>query len=89
MLFIDADHKKESVLKDFYNYFPFIKEDGIIFLHDGYPKNIEYTKDGYCSNCYEAIFELSKNTTDYEMVTIPLHPGLTICRKRKKQIPWI
>ncbi len=89
MLFIDADHSKESVLADFKNYFPLVKEDGIIFLHDGYPKNKEYTQDGYCSNCWEAIAELSKDTTTYEMVTIPQHPGLTICRKRTKQIPWL
>lgn len=89
MLFIDADHRKESVLSDFRNYFPFVKEDGIIFLHDGYPKNRMQTEDGYCSNCWEAIAELGKHTETYEMMTIPLHPGLTICRKRTKQIPWI
>lgn len=89
MIFIDADHRKESVLEDFKNYFPLVKEDGIIFLHDGYPKNKEETHDGYCSNCWEAIVELGKHTEEYEMMTIPLHPGLTICRKRKKQIPWL
>jgi predicted O-methyltransferase YrrM len=89
MLFIDADHRKQSVLDDFKNYFPLVKEDGIIFLHDGYPKNKEETADGYCSNCWEAIAELSRHTDTYEMMTIPLHPGLTICRKRTKQIPWI
>lgn len=87
-LFIDANHNKESVLNDFKNYFPLVKEDGIIFLHDGYPKNEFFIQPGYCSNCYEAIFELSQNAKEYEMVTIPLHPGLTICQKRKKQIPW-
>lgn len=89
MMFIDADHRKESVLADFKNYFPLVKEDGIIFLHDGYPRNKEETGDGYCSNCWEAIEELSKHTDTYEMMTIPLHPGLTICRKRTKQVPWI
>ncbi len=89
MIFIDADHRKESVLTDFKNYFPLVKEDGIIFLHDGYPKNREETGDGYCSNCWEAIQELSKHTDTYEMMTIPLHPGLTICRKRTKQVPWL
>jgi predicted O-methyltransferase YrrM len=88
MIFIDADHRKESVLTDFKNYFPLVKEDGIIFLHDGYPKDLKQTEDGYCSNCWEAIAELSKHTETYEMMTIPLQPGLTICRKRTKQIPW-
>lgn len=88
MLFIDADHKKQSVLDDFRNYFPLVKDDGIIFLHDGYPRDRSQTDDGYCSNCWEAIRDLGTETDTYEMMTIPLHPGLTICRKRTKQIPW-
>lgn len=90
MLFIDADHRKDAVLDDFNTLFPYVREDGIIFLHDGYPRNIEQTKDGYCSNSWEAIDELTRAAGDaYEMMTIPQHPGLTLCRKRTKQIPWI
>lgn len=89
MLFIDADHSKEAVLEDFNNYFPMVKEDGIILLHDSYPKNKEFTQSGYCGDGYKAIFELSKKTDKYEMVTIPVHPGLVICRKRTKQMPWL
>lgn len=89
MLFIDADHKKESVLQDFKILFPLVREDGIIFLHDGYPKNAQQTLGGYCSNCWEAIDELTRAAGDaYEMMTLPQHPGLTICRKKTKQIPW-
>lgn len=88
MLFIDANHSKESVLKDFQNYFPFVKEQGIILLHDGYPKNKAQTHPGYCGDGYKAIEKLSKNTKDYEMMTIPVPPGLTLCRKRKKHLKW-
>ncbi len=87
-LFIDADHSYQSVLNDFNNYFPLVSDQGLIFLHDGFPKNAFYTQSGYCSDCYKAIMELSKNTENYEMVTIPKHPGLTICRKRKSHLPW-
>lgn len=89
MLFIDANHSKESVRRDFENFFPFVSEQGIILLHDGYPKNKEFTNSGYCGDGYKAIEELSKNTDKYEMTTIPVHPGLTICRKRKKHLSWI
>ena len=89
MMFIDADHSEKSVLKDFENYFPYVKEDGLIFLHDGYPKNQEYTQSGYCGDGYKAIFALSKQTENHEMVTLPLAPGLTICRKRTKQMKWL
>lgn len=89
MLFIDADHSKEAVLRDFKNYFPFVRDQGIILLHDGYPKDAFHTQKGLCGDGYKAIFELSKVTKDFEMVTLPFHPGLTICRKRIKQVPWL
>jgi len=88
MLFIDANHSKESVLEDFENFFPFVSDQGIILLHDGYPKNEKYTTSGYCGDGYKAIEALSKKTDEYEMTTIPVHPGLTICRKRQKHLPW-
>lgn len=88
LLFIDANHSKESVLSDFQNFFPFVQDQGIILFHDAYPKNKEFTAPGYCGDGYLAIFELSKNSNEYEMVTIPRHPGLAICRKRKKQLSW-
>ena len=89
MLFIDADHSKESVLDDFKAYFDLVTVDGIILLHDSYPANEQDALPGYCGDCYKAIEELSKNTEAYEMMTIPVPPGLTLCRKRKKQVAWI
>ncbi len=88
-LFIDADHSRQAVLNDFHNYFPLVSDQGLIFLHDGFPKNDFYTKPGYCSDCYKAIIELGEKSNEYELMTIPKHPGLTICRKRKKHLPWL
>lgn len=88
MLFIDADHSKEAVLNDFQNYFPFVKPHGLILLHDGHPKDELNMSSGYCGDGWKTIEELSKNCEKYEMVTIPVHPGLTICRKRNSQLAW-
>lgn len=88
MLFIDADHSQQAVRKDFELFFPLVKQDGIILLHDAYPKNQHFAQSGYCGDGYKAIFELSKQTQEHELVTLPLHPGLAICRKRNKQVPW-
>lgn len=89
LLFIDADHSKESVLRDFQNFFPLVKDQWIILLHDGFPKSKDFAQRWtYCGDCYLAIEELSKKTNGYEMVTIPVHPGLTICRKRNAQVNW-
>ena len=88
MLFIDADHSYESVKNDFEIFFPLVKDNGIILLHDSYPKNINYTDAGYCGDGYKAIAEFSKSQINFEMMTIPLHPGLTVVRKRKSHLPW-
>ena len=88
MLFIDADHAKEAVLKDFYSFFPFVAPHGLILLHDSHPRNIQFTDPRYCNDAYKAIEELGKNTTEYEIMTIPKHPGLTLCRKRITQLSW-
>lgn len=91
LLFIDADHSKEWVQKDFEAYFPFVSDQGMILLHDGYPKNKKYTESGYCGDGYIAIEELTKaaGKHGYEMMTIPVHPGVTLCRKRSEHLQWI
>ena len=89
LLFIDANHSKKSVLADFQNYFPYVRDQGIILFHDAYPKNSQYAEPGYCGDGYKAIAELAKKTDTYEMMTIPRHPGIAICRKRRAQLHWI
>lgn len=88
LLFIDADHSREAVLKDFWNFFPFVAPHGLILLHDGHPGSEEYISDIFCGTAYQAVAELSRHTDEYEMMTLPVHPGLTICRKRKEQLRW-
>lgn len=89
LLFIDADHSADSVRFEFTEYFPFVTEQGVILMHDGYPLNEKHTDPKICGDGYKAINELSVASLDYEMVTVPFPPGLTICRKRKKQVPWM
>jgi predicted O-methyltransferase YrrM len=89
VLFIDADHSKEAVLRDFWNFFPFVSPHGIILLHDTHPKNVEYMLPRYCNNAYEAAEELSKSAEKFEMMSLPVHPGLTLCRKRTVQLSWM
>lgn len=89
MLFIDADHSREAVLRDFWNFFPFVSPHGIIILHDTHPKNSHYAQPGYCGDAYKAVEELSRHTDKFEMMTIPVHPGLTLLRKRTAQLSWV
>lgn len=88
MLFIDADHSREAVLQDFHDFFPYVAPHGLILMHDSHPGNIEMMDPTLCGTAYQAIEELSKVNNFYEMMTIPISPGLTICRKRQQQLSW-
>ena len=88
LLFIDANHSKESVKQDFENYFNLVSDQWIILLHDWYPRNKEFTDPWYCGDWYLAIKELTNEKEKYEMMTIPVHPWVTLCRKRKSHLNW-
>jgi predicted O-methyltransferase YrrM len=92
LLFIDADHRKESVLADFDALSPFVQEGtGLILLHDTYPAAEYLLADGYCSNAWEAAFEIRKKRkySDFEIVTLPgPYAGLSIIRKAKRHLAW-
>jgi len=82
MLFIDADHSREAVLDDFNNCLPYVAPHGLILLHDVHPGNAELTHPAWCGTAYQAAEELSRNNNAYEIMTIPVSPGLAVCRKR-------
>jgi len=88
LLFIDADHSKKAVYNDFKNFFPFVKPHGLILLHDTHPESEYFKAKEYCGDGYKAIECLSDSNKDYELVTIPVHPGLTLCRKRRSQLSY-
>jgi len=81
LMFIDADHSKEAVLKDVDNFWPYLKNDtGLMLLHDTWPLNKEQTKPGYSGNCYLATKEI-KEKYNCELLTIPVPYGLSVIRK--------
>jgi len=88
MLFIDADHSQEAVLQDFYAYLPFVAPHGLILLHDVHPGDEGFIHPTLCGTAYLAAQELSRYSDEYELMTIPVSPGLAICRKRNTQLSW-
>jgi cephalosporin hydroxylase len=89
MLFIDADHAWQAILNDFWAYFPFVSAHGLILLHDTHPKDEESMSPIFCNDGYKAIDKLLEASDKIEFMTLPLHPGLTIIRKRKMQLSWM
>jgi predicted O-methyltransferase YrrM len=87
-IFIDADHSQEAVRTDFVNYIELLRPHGIMLLHDTHPVDDLATSQERCGDGYIAIEELSRVSDEWEMMTIPMHPGLTVCRKRTKQLSW-
>lgn len=63
-LFIDADHSKEQVKKDFINYFDLVSDHGIIILHDTHPASIEYVNPKACGDAYSIVMELQREFLD-------------------------
>lgn len=91
MAFIDACHESEAVLQDFDDLFPWIIDDGMVFLHDTHPIAEEYTVPGLCSDCWKTPGVLKERYGDrVEVLTIPIMPGLTMVRKvRRVAAPWL
>ena len=89
MIFIDGNHSKEYVEKDFYGAMNSLNDEGILLIHDTYPKDKEATNPDRCDDGFLAVQKIGRVTVDFEIMTIPVHPGLTLIRKRKFQVPWL
>lgn len=91
MVFIDGDHSKEQVLKDFINVSEMVIEDGFVLLHDTYPCDENMELPNHSHNAWEAALHIKQNFKDqWEILTLPFNPGLTIMKKinHKKQLIW-
>jgi hypothetical protein len=92
MVFIDADHSHEQSYKDFLNVKDMVVPDGFVFFHDTYPCNEELTQAHFCNDCYKTPIAIKENFSDeWEVVTLPFNPGVTICKKARKdnKLPWM
>lgn len=81
LVFIDADHSKESVLLDFRYARDLLSTKGLVLLHDTWPKSLEFSQPELCGDAWQAVSELRVTHPDWSFVTIPAHPGLTLCQR--------
>lgn len=85
IIFIDADHEKTQVIKDFDNSLKHLTEMGVIIMDDVNPVILEQTEPDKCFNAWEAFVELRNTRNDLEMYCIET----SFCGivKRGKQTP--
>lgn len=89
MLFIDANHDYDQALKDFINFSSIVNENGLIMMHDTFPIDERHIIKGRCSDSWRVAVYIRKNfNKDFEIMTIPIHPGISIIRKANKQLIW-
>jgi len=82
MVFIDADHKYESALKDFENSLKILSPGGCILLHDTDPENDELFAPGYCGNSYKIVDHLEADE-NLNIVTFPCkEAGISIITRK-------
>lgn len=92
MVFVDADHSHEQSLKDFLNAARHVIEDGFIFLHDTYPYGEHLCVPEYCADAFKTpLYIKSQLGSEFEVVTLPFCPGLTIVKKtpRNRQLLFL
>ena len=90
-VFIDGDHRAEIAFGDFERALKLITPEGLIALHDTYPKSIEFTSEAneWCGSAYRVPSLIRKNFPEFECITIPRHPGLTLVQRRVSKPLWM
>jgi predicted O-methyltransferase YrrM len=90
MAFIDACHSHEASYRDFLNLKNHMNPDGIIFLHDTYPCSSYWTDPNLSGDAYKTAEKIRKeHWRDFEILSIPVNPGISIAKKTVKQLEWL
>lgn len=81
VIFIDADHSYESVLRDLNKALGCLNAHGLILLHDTNPNSVHLIDPGYCGDCFR--LNTRFNDLNLDFVTLPIaEAGLTILQRK-------
>lgn len=81
LIFVDANHYIDAVLADFQVAVSLCSQNGVILLHDTWPKSKEFTSSALCGTAYLAPERIRQLYPGWNCVTLPVHPGLTLCQR--------
>lgn len=90
-IFIDGDHRQEIAFGDFVRAKELVSPGGIIALHDTYPRSREFISQDneWCGSAYKLPGMIHDKFPEYNCLTIPIHPGLTLAQRRIDQPLWM
>ena len=89
LVFIDADHSYVQCLKDFLNVKDRVIKNGFVIFHDTYPYSKEFMESKVRGDCYKVPMYIRENLhSEWELVTLPFNPGLTIAKKSPGSDIW-
>jgi len=84
MIFIDADHKYESVSKDLKNSLDILNTGGVIIIHDTDPIRDQLFDFGYCGDSFRIIRDLEARE-ELNILTLPCtEAGLSIVTRKRE-----
>lgn len=89
LLFIDANHDSKAVQEDFMQIEMYMSNCGLVCFHDTFPKDESFTSSKLCGDAYLAIPQLQIVYPDWQFVTVPVHPGLTIAARKGVMPNWV
>ena len=89
LAFIDGDHRSHAAMRDFSVIAERSTRETLIVLHDTWPKDRQHAEDRYCSDSYRVPAKIRREQgEEWQCVTIPTHPGLTICSQVTALPKW-
>ena len=88
-IFIDGLHEYDQVYKDIMNSIKFLKDDGLIILHDCLPSSIHQQavpryKSGWTGDVWKMIVNI-RTRSELDTITCNIDCGLSIIRKKKNR----
>lgn len=90
-IFVDGDHRSDAVMLDVEISLQLLSDTGLLVLHDTYPKDYSFIseKNEWCGDSYKVPILIENKFKEVRLVTLPIHPGLTIVQKIFSQPHWM